>query len=251
MRIKRTRIASDARRDHRNSHRSQFSFGSGTRSLLSGRVTEAAPRRPNPARLEHAIRLVLPPGCAVLPRARTVQDHASRPTRFWVGRIAHIGQIKLSSRPHGLLKFGSGDGQDDRHERADAIDQTRSSSTGILMSGVGEIGGNAPNEANFDETISIVLAQEWIQVTANSGALSGLDKAVAQRGEGTPREVAGAAADGRLCSVRRGGRLQFGMAGRGRSSRPTAKTVTAMGFLPNRPIARCFRFATAAKRSHL
>jgi len=59
-----------------------------------------------------------------------------------------------------------------------------------------------PNEANFDETISIAQAQEFIQVTANSGALSGLDKGVAESGEGsTPREVAGAAADGRLCSV--------------------------------------------------
>ncbi len=43
---------------------------------------------------------------------------------------------------------------------------------GDEISGLGE---NAPNEANFGETMSIVEAQEPIQVTANSGALSGLD----------------------------------------------------------------------------
>ena len=79
------------------------------------------------------------------------------------------------------------------------------------MSGIGEIGENAPNEANFDETMSTAEAQRSIQVTANSGALRGLDKRAAQPGEGsTPREVAGAAADGRLCSVRRGSRPRFG-----------------------------------------
>ena len=47
---------------------------------------------------------------------------------------------------------------------------------------MGEIGENAPNEANFDETMSIVEPQESIQVTANSGALSGLDKGLAEPG---------------------------------------------------------------------
>ena len=43
---------------------------------------------------------------------------------------------------------------------------------------MGEIGANASNEANFDEAISMVEPQESIQVTANSGALSGLDSSV-------------------------------------------------------------------------
>ena len=43
-------------------------------------------------------------------------------------------------------------------------------------SGTGEIGENAPNEANFAESMSIVEAQDPIQVTANSGARSRLDK---------------------------------------------------------------------------
>ncbi len=53
---------------------------------------------------------------------------------------------------------------------------------------MGEIGENAPNEANFDETISIVEAQDSIQVTANPGAISGLDKGVAQPGEDSTPE---------------------------------------------------------------
>jgi len=59
---------------------------------------------------------------------------------------------------------------------------------------MGEIGENAPNEADFDEAMRIVEAQEPIQVTANSGALSGLDNGVAQPGDGgTPehREAPG------------------------------------------------------------
>jgi hypothetical protein len=44
------------------------------------------------------------------------------------------------------------------------------------------MGENAPNEANFDETMSIVEARDSIEVTANPGALSGLDKGVAQPG---------------------------------------------------------------------
>ena len=69
------------------------------------------------------------------------------------------------------------------------------------MSGIGEIGENAPNEASFAEPMSIVEAQDSIQVTANSGARSRLDNGVVQPGEGsTPREVARPAADGRLTS---------------------------------------------------
>jgi len=62
------------------------------------------------------------------------------------------------------------------------------------MSGMGEIDENAPSEANFDETMSIVEAQESIQVTANSGALSGLDNGVAQPGEDSTPEQAQAPA---------------------------------------------------------
>ncbi|MGO9465687.1 MAG: hypothetical protein ACLQIB_03220 [Isosphaeraceae bacterium] len=44
------------------------------------------------------------------------------------------------------------------------------------LSGTGEIGENAPNEANFAESMSIVEAQGMIQFTANPGARSRLDK---------------------------------------------------------------------------
>ncbi len=44
------------------------------------------------------------------------------------------------------------------------------------LSGTGETGENAPNEAKFDGTMNIVQAQEAIQVTPNPAALSGLDK---------------------------------------------------------------------------
>jgi len=53
---------------------------------------------------------------------------------------------------------------------------------------MGEIGENAPSEANFGETMSIVEPQVPIQVTANSGALSGFDKGVARPGEGSTLE---------------------------------------------------------------
>jgi hypothetical protein len=49
---------------------------------------------------------------------------------------------------------------------------------------MGEFEESATNEANFDETMSSVEPQESIQVTANSGAFSGLDNGVAQPGEG-------------------------------------------------------------------
>jgi hypothetical protein len=154
--------------------------------------------------------------------------------------------------------FGSGNGLDDRLERADVIDPDGVEQHGDLLSGTGAIGENAPseetlartpgdlvptllrgngspgrsavcgprrrraskigrshagaweraspaltelpsdgnpvllrqtpNEANFDETMSIVEAQEPIQVTADSGALSGLDNGAAQSGEGSTPE---------------------------------------------------------------
>jgi len=80
--------------------------------------------------------------------------------------------------------FGSGDGQGDRVERADVIDPDSVEQHGDHTSGMGEIGENAPSEANSDETTGIVEAQESIQVTANSGARSALDKGMAQ-----PREA--------------------------------------------------------------
>jgi hypothetical protein len=61
-------------------------------------------------------------------------------------------------------------------------------SKSISTSGMGEIGENAPSEANFDETMSIVEAQESIQVTANSGDLPGLDNGAAQPEEDSTPE---------------------------------------------------------------
>jgi len=84
--------------------------------------------------------------------------------------------------------FGSGDGQGDRLERADVIDPDGVEQHGDEMNGTGEIGENAPSEANFDETTSIVEAQESIQVTANSGAPPGLDNGAAEPGEDSTPE---------------------------------------------------------------
>jgi len=84
--------------------------------------------------------------------------------------------------------FGSGDGLDDRLERPDVIDPDGVEQHGDERGGMGEIGANAPNEANFDETMSMVEAQEAIQVTANSGDLSGLDNGAAQPGDGSTPE---------------------------------------------------------------
>ena len=79
--------------------------------------------------------------------------------------------------------FGSPDGQDDRVERADVIDSDSVAQHGSEPGRLGAIGENAPSEANFAETMSIVEAQESIQVTANFGTLSGLDNRAAQPGE--------------------------------------------------------------------
>jgi len=53
---------------------------------------------------------------------------------------------------------------------------------------MGEIGENAPSEANFDETASIVQPQEPIHVTANSGAFSRLDNGADHPAEGSTPE---------------------------------------------------------------
>jgi len=57
-----------------------------------------------------------------------------------------------------------------------------------LRSEMGEIGENVPNEANCDEVMSSIQPHDPIQVTANSDAISGLDKGVAQPGEGNTPE---------------------------------------------------------------
>ncbi len=84
--------------------------------------------------------------------------------------------------------FGSGDCLDDRLERAEVIERDGMEETGDEMNGTSEIDENAPNEANFYETMSIVEAQEPIQVTADSGALSGLDNGADQPEEGSTPE---------------------------------------------------------------
>ncbi len=50
---------------------------------------------------------------------------------------------------------------------------------------------NETNEANFDENVNIIQEQYPVEVTANSGAQSGLDNAVVQRREGSEPEQAG------------------------------------------------------------
>jgi len=84
--------------------------------------------------------------------------------------------------------FRSGDGLDDRLERAHVIDPDGVEQHADPVSGIGEIGQNAPNEANCDETMSIVEARESIQVTANSDDLSGLDNGASQPWEGSTPE---------------------------------------------------------------
>ncbi len=84
--------------------------------------------------------------------------------------------------------FGSGDGFGDRLEPTAAIEPDGVEQYGDELSGMGEIGENAPSEANFGETTSIVEAQDSIQVTADSGAFSGLDNGADQPEEGSTPE---------------------------------------------------------------
>ena len=84
--------------------------------------------------------------------------------------------------------FGPGDGQHDRLERARRIGPDRMDPPGDEPSNMGEISEDAPNEANFDESTSIAEARESVQVTANSGALAGLDKAMDQPEKGSTPE---------------------------------------------------------------
>ncbi len=102
------------------------------------------------------------------------------------GREAHVSDVSEFGADD---SFESGDGQGDRLERADVIDPDGVEQHGDLMSGMGEIGGDAPNEANFDEMMSTIEPQDSIQVTANPGAFSGLDNGVAEPAEGgTPEQ---------------------------------------------------------------
>jgi hypothetical protein len=84
--------------------------------------------------------------------------------------------------------LGSGDRQDDHRDRPDVIDPDGVELHGDEISGMGEIGEDAPIEANFDESTSNVEPQEWIEVTANPSALPGLDNSGAQPEEGSRPE---------------------------------------------------------------
>jgi hypothetical protein len=107
-----------------------------------------------------------------------VGGHAARPEwSEYTRREAHE-RDGWDLRAHG--SFGSGDGQDDGLERGDVIDPDGVEPHRDEVSGMGEIGEDAPNEANLDEAMSIVEPQESIHVTANLGALPGLDNAAAQ-----------------------------------------------------------------------
>jgi hypothetical protein len=84
--------------------------------------------------------------------------------------------------------FGSGDGQEDRLDRSVVIDPDGVGPHGDEINGIGEIGEDAPNEANLDQAISIAELQEAIEVTASSGTLPGLDNAASQPAEGSRPE---------------------------------------------------------------
>jgi len=107
------------------------------------------------------------------------------------GRAAHEWD---ASELRADESFGSGDGFDDHLGRADAIDPNGVEQHGVPASEIGEIGENAPSEANIGESMGIVEAQESIQVTANSGALLRLDNGAVQPEEdSTPEEGTGQA----------------------------------------------------------
>jgi hypothetical protein len=80
--------------------------------------------------------------------------------------------------------FGSGAGQYDRLEPAALIDHDGVDQRGDFLSGMGEAGENVANEANCDESMSVVEVHDTFQVIANSDSFSGLDK-----GGGRAREA--------------------------------------------------------------
>ncbi len=77
---------------------------------------------------------------------------------------------------------------DERLERADVVDTEAVETHVDEVSGLVEIGENATNEANFDEAMPIVESQESVELTANLGVLSALDKVVDQPGDETAQE---------------------------------------------------------------
>jgi len=65
-----------------------------------------------------------------------------------------------------------------------------------VMTGRPEIRENATSEADFDRSISTLEAQALVEITANSGVLSGLDNVAVQpreSGKQKPRKVRGSA----------------------------------------------------------
>jgi hypothetical protein len=107
-----------------------------------------------------------------------VGRHAARPE--WSDYTRREAQERNGRELRAGDSFESGDSQDDRLERGDLIDPAGVGPHEDEVRGMGEIAENASNEANFDEAVSIAEPQESIQVTANSGALPGLDNSVAQ-----------------------------------------------------------------------
>ena len=68
------------------------------------------------------------------------------------------------------------------------VPPTRRQHHGDEINGTVEIDENAPNEANFDETMSIAEPQQSIEVTADSDARSALDNGAAEPGDDSTLE---------------------------------------------------------------
>jgi hypothetical protein len=79
--------------------------------------------------------------------------------------------------------FGSGAGPYDRLEPAAVIDHDGVDQQGDFLSGMGESGEDVANEANCDESTSVIEVHDTIPVIANSDAFSGLDKGGGRAGE--------------------------------------------------------------------
>jgi hypothetical protein len=89
------------------------------------------------------------------------------------GRESHASDRSELGAAHAI---GSGAGHDELPGPATVIDPDCGDQQGDFLSGTGEIGENATNEANCDESTTIVEVRDSIQVTADSDAFSGLDK---------------------------------------------------------------------------
>ncbi len=109
-----------------------------------------------------------PPGEPISQGART-EPRPTRITEAHSGREAHErGGSELAVHD----SVGSGDGLNNRLQLADLIDLDAVEWHGDLMNGTGEIDENAPNEPNFDETMSIVEAQGPTQAKSSNRACS-------------------------------------------------------------------------------